>query len=246
MIDTGRIVFIIVMGWSLIIYGGLTYLVVKKKEYGLLSGFGSRPEEEKEILIYNGYINALGKLLKYTFYLLVLSFLLGLSSVPFGFEVSIGIFSIVLMVGIVWVQRYEVPRKRKKMVWITGIISAATFMFICGLTVLGFMENEVIITEESFEVSGMYGVEWPMEEITSVELLDTMPEIIVKTNGFAAAGQLKGRFRLEDPYNGILLFVQKNEGPFLYVSSKDDHLILSRDESSRTKEIYESLMNTSG
>lgn len=82
-----------------------------------------------------------------------------------------------------------------------------------------------------------------MEEIGSVELLDTMPEIIVKTNGFAAAGQLKGRFRLEDPYDGTLLFVQQNQGPFLYVSIEDDHLILSRDESSKTKEIYESLMD---
>ncbi|MBM7553574.1 DUF3784 domain-containing protein [Thalassobacillus pellis] len=239
--DTDRIVFLIVMGWTLIIHGGLTYLIVKKKEYGLISGFGTRPEEEKEYLRNSGYIEVLGKVLKITFYLLVLTVLMAFLPISYGFEIGLGLFLLVLMVGIVWNQRYEVPRKRKKMLWISGIVSVVTLLLVFGLMLLGFIENKVTIKNNTFIVSGIYGVEWEMKEIEGVELLEEMPEVIVKSNGFASAGHLKGRFRLEAPYEGAILFVTVGNPPYLYVKTRDDDLLLNRENSEETIKIYRQL-----
>ncbi|MCR2822236.1 DUF3784 domain-containing protein [Lederbergia panacisoli] len=240
--STGTIIFIIAMGWALIIYGGLTYLIVKKKEYSLISGFLNRPKEEQEYLIHNGYIEALGKIFKITFYLFAATFLAGLLPIPYGFEIGIAIFIIVLLGGIIWVQKFEVPHKRKKMYWITGGIMAVTIALIGGLTIAGMGDNEVKVNHESLEISGMYGVKWPVEDIMSVELLDELPEVIMKSNGFASAGQLKGHFQLEEPYGSGLLFVNGKNSPYLYVATKKDFLILNRKNSEDTINIYESLL----
>src|SRR5690625_7779885 len=82
--DKGKLIYILTMGWTLIIYGGLTYLVAKKKDYMLLSGFHRRPEEEQEYLHKSGYLDAMGKLLTITFWIFVAVFILGLLPIPFG------------------------------------------------------------------------------------------------------------------------------------------------------------------
>lgn len=240
--STGTIIFIITMGWALIIHGGLTYLIVKKKEYSLISGFLNRPKEEQEYLIQNGYMEALGKIFKVSFYLFAATFLLGLLPIPYGFEIGIALFLIVLLGGLIWMQKYEVPQKRKKMYWITSIIMAVTVALVGGLTIAGLVDNEVTVNHEAFKISGMYGVEWPIEEIKSVELLDTLPEVITKTNGYASSGQLKGHFLLEEPYGSGLLFVNLKNPPYLYVATNKDFLILNKKNSEETKTIYESLL----
>ncbi|MBS4219901.1 DUF3784 domain-containing protein [Bacillus sp. FJAT-49711] len=240
--STGTIIFIIAMGWALIIYGGLTYLIVKKKEYSLISGFLHRSKEEQEYLIQNGYIEALGKILKITFYLFAATFLLGLLPIPYGFETGISLFLVVLLGGLIWMQKFEIPHKRKKMYWITGGIMAVTIGLVGGLIIAGSVDNEVTVNNEIFEVSGMYGIEWSIEEIKSVELLDELPEVIMKSNGFATSGQLKGRFQLEKPYGSGLLFVSGKNKPYLYVTTKKDYLILNRKNSEDTQNIYEALL----
>ncbi|MBS4201810.1 DUF3784 domain-containing protein [Bacillus sp. FJAT-49732] len=240
--STGTIIFIIVMGWALIIHGGLTYLIVKKKEYSLISGFLNRPKEEQEYLIQNGYMEALGNIFKITFYLFAATFIAGLLPIPYGFEIGLAIFLLALLGGLIWMQKYEVPHKRKKMYWITGGIMAVTIALVGGLTIAGWVDNEVTVNQENFKISGMYGVEWTIEDITSVELLEELPEVIMKSNGFAASGQLKGRFQLEEPYGSGLLFVNGKNKPYLYVTTKKDYLILNRKNSEDTKNIYESLL----
>jgi len=240
--STGALIYLITMGWTLIILGGITYLFRKKQDYTLVSGFSNRPDEEKEFLKESGYIDALGRLLTTTFYLFLAAFIFGLLKVPFAFEISLGVFILVLMIGIIWIQRYEVPHKRKKMFWITGIISAATIIFIAAITGIGYIDNKVNVHENTFEITGMYGVEWNLAEIEKVELLNELPKVEFRTNGFAISGILKGRFTIEEPYGNGLLFIQERTAPYLYVATNEEYVIINRKNSSETKEICEDLL----
>src|SRR5690606_30357226 len=105
-----------------------------------------------------------------TFWLFFAAFTLGLLPIPLAFEISLGVFILVLMIGLVWIQRYEVPHKRKKMLWIMGVFSTATIIFIVVITGIGYLDNDIKIEEETFKVTGMYGVEWDTAEIETVEL----------------------------------------------------------------------------
>ncbi|HLR51438.1 MAG TPA: DUF3784 domain-containing protein [Candidatus Avamphibacillus sp.] len=241
--DKGKIIYIFVMGWSLLIYGGLTYLIAKKKDYTLISGFNNRSKEEQEYLHESGYLEATGKLLTITFWMFFATFVLGLLPIPFGFGIGIAIFLITLLGGMVWVQRYEVPHKRKKMTWITGSISVGTLLFIITITAVGYMDNDINVSEDMFEITGMYGIEWNTEDIEIVELLDKLPEVHLKTNGFATGNLLKGRFRLEDPYGSGLLFIHKNsDSKVLFVATNDEYVMINKKNANETEEIYEQLI----
>ncbi|MGG3739160.1 DUF3784 domain-containing protein [Aeribacillus pallidus] len=240
--STSMIAFLIIMGFTLIIHGGMTYLVLKKKEYSFISGFYNRSKEEQQQLIENGYPQAIGKLLLYTFIILFVSVVLALIRVPYGFEIGLGLFLIVLLGGTVYVQKYELAHKRKKNYWISGIITVIVIVFVTVLVYFGFQENEIIIDDQHLKVTGVYGVEWPIEEISQVKLLNELPEVIVKTNGFAAFGRLKGSFRLEKPYGGGKLFVHNGYEPYLYVEKGDDYIILNRKNNNETQKLYDELL----
>ncbi|PKR77276.1 hypothetical protein CEY16_11095 [Halalkalibacillus sediminis] len=233
--NTGTLIFLIVMGFALLIHGGLAYLIVKKKEYSLLSGFSNRPEEEKEYLKSSGYTDAVEKMLKYTFYFLLFITIAGVVQVPYIFEIGIALFLIVIMSWTIYIQKYEVPRKRKKAYWLTGSITGVVFIGVAVLTYVGLKDPVVTIDDESFEVSGVYGVEWELEEVEEVQLLDELPEVIARTNGFAFSGVLKGNFLLEKPYGGGKLFVRTESSPYLYVESQEEYLIVNH----KSKEITE-------
>lgn len=240
--STDIIAFLIIMGFTLIIHGGLAYLVIKKKDYSLISGFSNRPEEEQKQLIENGYTQAIGKLLLYTFIILIISVILALLRVPYGFEIGLAVFLIVLLGGSIYVQKYELKHKRKKYYWTTSIVAVIVLAFISILGYFGFEENEVVIDERHLKVSGLYGVEWPIDKIDQVKLMDELPEVVVKNNGFAAFGRLKGTFRLEEPYGKGKLFVYKGYEPYLYIAKDDDYLIINYKTKKETKKQYERIL----
>src|SRR5690625_6640662 len=139
------------MGWTLIIHGGITYLFAKKRDFSLLNGFSNRPEEEKNYLRESGYLHAMGKLFTLTFWLFLITFIIGLFSIPYAFGVGLGVFIIILFAGLIWIKRYEVHHKRKKMTWLMRLISATSIKIIVipvGVALIGYDDHvEVNIFE---------------------------------------------------------------------------------------------------
>src|SRR5690625_5044852 len=157
------------MGWTLIIHGGITYLFAKKRDLSLLNGFSNRPEEEKNYLMESGYLHAMGKLFTLTFWLFLITFIIGLFSIPYAFGVGLGVFIITLFAGLIWIQRYEVPHKRKKMTWIISLISVSSIIIIAVAVGVAVIGNDVHVEDNTFEITGPYGIEWDISDIESVE-----------------------------------------------------------------------------
>lgn len=239
--NTGTLMYALIMGWVLIIYGGLAYLFAKKENYFLLNGYEKRPDEEKEYLKESGYLQATAKLLVYSFWVLLASFIIGFFPVPYGFEIGMGVFIVTLLGGLIWVQRYEVPRKRNRMRWLIGGISVATIGFIGWLVIDGFTDNTFIVTEETFEVTGSYGFEWETADIVDVQLLDELPEVRMRINGTSIGGIAKGKYRIEDPFGTGRLLIQNGDetNVVLYIETADDFVMISRETDEETKVLYE-------
>lgn len=239
--STGTIVFIITMGFSLLIHGGLTYLIAKKKDYSLISGFSNRPKEEQEELIRNGFPQALGKLFQTTFVLLLLSFILYFLPIPYGFAISFGAFTVIFLVGIIYIHKFEVKSKRKRAFWLGGFFTVL-FVGIGILFIYSIKDETITITDNQIKISGIYGVEWTLSEIEQVQLLDELPKVDFKSNGFAAFDRLKGSFHLEAPYGEGKLFIYKNYPPYLYLEGKNQYIILNRKNSQETENLYQQLI----
>lgn len=76
----------------------------------------------------------------------------------------------------------KISRRNSLVLKITIVLS---FGILGLVSYIGIQPNEVSISDNRLYISGFYGVKWPLDEITKVELVDTIPNIQVRTNGFA-------------------------------------------------------------
>lgn len=102
-------------------------------------------------------------------------------------------------------------------------------MFVIGLFWLGFKEDKLIIHSDKIELEGFYGEELTSSDIESIELVDKVPKITMKTNGFALGNIHKGYFRTNDGEiikliansdNKTYILITKKSGKKIYFSAK--------------------------
>jgi hypothetical protein len=97
---------------------------------------------------------------------------------------------------------------------------------------------EVSVTSEQVSVrSPFYGQDYPLAEITDVSLQSGLPRILLRTNGFAASGLLRGWFRLEGLGEGKL-FVDLGSSPFLVLRLRRGFVIINFSEPEKTQALY--------
>ena len=93
--------------------------------------------------------------------------------------------------------------------------------------------------EQTFEITGLYGDEWKVEDIEKIELLNEMPIVTYKENGFGMSNLSKGYFHVE-AYGSSLLFI-RNGGPYLLIELKDEIIFINGENSEQTQSWYEQI-----
>jgi Domain of unknown function (DUF3784)/Bacterial PH domain len=222
----------------ILLFAILGWAVRKKEGYWLISGFASRPKEEQEELIRNGYPQKMGGLLIVTAIGMLFLLPLMFTSFRYAMEVQFGFMFIFLMGGMIFLTKYEVPIKRKR----SYIISISSFIVIIGglsaLSYFSYQGYELVTKEESFEITGMYGNEWEYEDITSIELMEKLPEVTVRTNGVGLPALSKGHFKVRG-YGSSLLFIQKGSSPYIYIELGNKKIFINDKDSDQTRLWFE-------
>lgn len=224
------ILLFLILGWS----------VRKKEGYWLISGFASRPKEEQEELIGKGYPQKIGSLLIITALGMLILLPLMFTSFKYAMEVQFGFMIIFLMSGMIYLSKYDVPKKRKR----SYIISISLFIVIIGgisaLSYFSYQGYDLETKEKTFEITGMYGNEWKYEDIISFELMEKLPEVTVRTNGVGLPTLSKGHFKVKG-FGSSLLFIQKGASPYLYIELKDKKIFINDKNPEQTKIWFEQI-----
>jgi len=218
----------------------LGWAIVKKKIYGLISNFNGRSDEEQRQLIELGYPQRVGKLLLATAGGMAALLPLSFTSFDYAMDIQFGFMIVFLLGGLVYLSKYEIPSKRKRSYIVSSLIAAGTIGFLGVLIYVGYQDFELKTHEDSFEITGMYGDEWNYSEIVAVNLLDEMPTVTWKQDGFGMSTIAKGRFTVEE-YGTSLLFVHKGNAPYLYIELKDKKIFINSKNPLQTKEWQEKL-----
>lgn len=232
---------IIIQLFMILLFFLLGYLIVKKEAYFLLSGFSAKTKEDQQILIQNGYPQAAGKALINSGFILLGGLGLYLLRIPYMIEFSWLIMITFLFVRLLSIGKLDTTKSRKRNSIILIITIVFTFGVLGGAAFIGMQPNELTISDDRLHVSGFYGVEWPLDEITNVELVDTIANVQVRTNGFSFANRLKGHFRLEGLGKGRL-YLYRNQPPFIYIEKGEDYLFINSRDRHETIFWYEKLM----
>jgi hypothetical protein len=227
------IVLFLILGWA----------IRSKKKYSLLSGFATRSKEEQQELIENGFPQKCGALLQLTALGMLLLLPILFTDFKFAIELQYGFMLVLLLGGFVYLSKYEIPRKRKRSYIISTIFLVVTLSFVVGLYILGYQDYNLVTKKDTFEITGMYGDEWELENIQQIELLEKMPKVLSKQNGFGMATMAKGHFNVKG-YGSSLLFINKDSSPYLYIELKNKRIFINNEDSNQTKKWYEELSKT--
>ncbi len=120
------------------------------------------------------------------------------------------------------------------------LILVGTFIFVASLMGYGFKENALIFDTERILFEGMYGESLQVSEVRSIELVQELPNITLKTNGFASGAVSKGYFKTESG-EVIKLMVNADRKPYILFTKSNGEKIYFVAKSKPSNEILEEM-----
>ncbi|MEH7884187.1 DUF3784 domain-containing protein [Bacillus sp. JJ1609] len=213
------------------------WVIGKMEAYWLISNFNGRSEDDQKQLIENGFPQRVGKLMLAIAGGMAILLPLSFTSFKYSAEIQFGFMIIFLLGGLIYLSKYEVKSKRKRSYIISSVLAIVTIGFLSVISYFGYQDFDIKTNQDSFEITGMYGDVWKYDEIQSVELLDEMPEVIYKQDGFGLATMAKGQFKVKG-YGSSLLFIHKGSSPYLYIELEEKKVFINSNNPEQTKKWY--------
>jgi len=130
----------------------------------------------------------------------------------------------------------------RSVAWLVSLAAVGIGIFIVlGIFWASLRPPVVHVGPEGLRVDTLfYGTTFPAGDIVSVSLDPRLPRVLLKTNGFAGAGTLRGRFRLEGWGEGRL-YVDIGTAPYVVVRLSQGYVVMNFTEPERTRALYEEI-----
>lgn len=128
--------------------------------------------------------------------------------------------------------------KSKKLTYIWGGIIIIMIIFFSYASI----SPSIKIDHEKISISGLYGESIPLKNINNIELLDSIPNINLRTNGFTLANIRKGYFLVEN-MGLVKIFMQSKNQPFIKIKTNNSGYIINTQKASETIDIYKEMVS---
>lgn len=133
------------------------------------------------------------------------------------------------------------PKTRPWVRWAVGLAVVAVLPLAILPVVVQMKPPVVSVRADGFAVeSPFYGQAYRAEDVTSIELLERLPVVEARTNGFSGSGLLRGWFRVRGLGEGKL-FLDVGNAPWILVRLREGFVILGLDAPERTRALYEEM-----
>jgi hypothetical protein len=126
--------------------------------------------------------------------------------------------------------------------WVPLLLIGLALLIVVGPIFWVQMRPPVVsVRADGFEVESLfYGTTFAADDITAISLEPTLPRVLARTNGFAAAGTLRGHFNVEGLGSGRL-YVDFGAAPYLLVRLRDGFVIVNLPQPEQTRALYEQM-----
>jgi hypothetical protein len=81
---------------------------------------------------------------------------------------------------------------------VSVVVLVAVLLFVVALLSIGFKEDKLTATPQFIEIEGWYGERIAASDIRTIDLVEELPHIAYKSNGFALGSVSKGHFRTSE------------------------------------------------
>jgi hypothetical protein len=102
-------------------------------------------------------------------------------------------------------------------------------------------DPKVTVTRDRLSIESLfYGQDYPLADVTAVSLEARLPRVLLRTNGFAGGGLLRGWFSVDGLGKGKL-FVDSGSSPFVLVRLRNGFVIVNFGSPEKTQSLYREL-----
>lgn len=230
-----------VVNWIIgLVLVGLGFLVKAMPEF--IAGYNTMSKEQKSNVDIGGLSSYLKKGLIIVGVFIIIGYYLFSSFGLYTLANSMVVIS--LFVGttllIVNARKFDRNKTGKKAVVVCILLGVAA-LFVAGLFYSGSKPVELIVNNQSLIIRGMYGFEVPIRNIQEVRLVENIPTITARTNGYSFGTTKKGYFNLEE-YGNCRLFLCSDSSPYLIVTEDSGSItIINFEERKSTETTYQEL-----
>lgn len=217
-------------------------LIKYYKCYWLISGYNIASKEEKAKVDIEG----LGKhAANFSF---IMAGIFALSAVFVYFKqtvalfIVIGLLLILVPYEVIKIQKFNssnrTDKTRARLTIIVVIaVTVLTAAFIGGIYFYGGRDTKITVSETTISITGPYSINYLIKDIESVELKDSIPNILGKMDGYDMGILKKGNFKLEG-IGGARLYINGSEPPYIYLKKADKYIIINLKNREDTQDLY--------
>ena len=213
------------------------------KWYWLISGYNTASPEYKK----NVDIEKVARLMGNTFFVVSAAWLVSALLTYLGVFLAIIPAAALTLLAVVFIlikaQKYDNNPGMKKRQLLAAICGAVLLIVMGGLFIFLYAnsgEPEIKIESAKLSIGGLYGVEIPRENITRTEILEQIPNISGKSNGFEIGYLRKGYFNTKD-WGNALVFLSAKTGPYLVIYHKTGVVIMNSADPEKIRNYFELL-----
>ncbi len=131
----------------------------------------------------------------------------------------------------------ENSTKKKKSATVAIAIFALLAILIPIFLILSSREPAILFEDRNVKITGLYGETIPADEIKDAAILENIPAIQLRTNGFSLGTIRKGYFQMEG-MGSVKLFLNSPSGPYIRLQTKHKCIILNFKDTAYTNEVY--------
>lgn len=209
----------------------------------LIAGYNTMSKEKKQRVDVEGLRNFLGN----SMFVIAGIFLLMFMFLQLGFKNSL-IATIVMavvyfMFMAIYAQRFSMDKaEQRKGIIVMIVIFALSAALIAPMFFFGGQDTVITVGDQEIKISGMYGTTIAFADLEDVKLVEEIPRILARTNGYAAGSVLKGNFKLEE-LGYVKLYLMSDKGPYLIIQDKKGYYIVNYKDQSLIIELYDKIIN---
>ncbi len=131
---------------------------------------------------------------------------------------------------------------KKKMFNPMWIVVIVLFLLPITLLVSSKQETNIYTNQEGLIIDGTYGLTISFNDLLQLDTLGSLPQISIRTNGYALGKTKIGNFRLTDGQD-VKLYVKNGFPPYILIKSRDNKPIyVNFEDTKRTIDLYNDLI----
>lgn len=223
------------------------------KCYWLIAGYNTMSKEKRK----NVDTESLGRLMGNYMFMIGGTFIIGGALISTSFK-TIGTILIIAPIFIltpyvmIKSQKYDknslkpdgsMKKSTKLIIGFTIVFISIIFIFMFVFIGYGTREPKVTVENEKVKIGGMYASTIRTDDIVEVVLLDSIPQVLRKDNGFDFGDILRGYFNLESVGKGRL-YINNGKPPYVFLRLKKSFVIINYNNSEKTQELYNIIMTS--